>query len=224
LPEPVCPECGKTFDPADPTSYRGGPAAPWYRRAAGPPRRWHSALAIIATIFVVWETSLPSLQVFPLTCLFWLGWLLLVLVVLPLDYLLHAVASWRCLQEPEDLPSRLRTGSRRAWATFPLCGLIMLSVWLYPWPALIRFQLSRSAFEDILTSGKACQNQFVGLVYVESVERFDDEVTFFGTGWAIFNNHGLLYKPVGKPASDYNPDFVVRRHLGGSWYLAYIEF
>ena len=61
LKEPVCPECGRGFDPADPGTFVG-PIPRWVLRADRPLKRWQVAAAF-AVPFLVWCAEAANVQV-----------------------------------------------------------------------------------------------------------------------------------------------------------------
>jgi hypothetical protein len=61
LPESVCPECGRAFDPDDTSTYRHGPWRPRWRRRTGPPKAWHLWGLTMVVLLALVDLSLPGI-------------------------------------------------------------------------------------------------------------------------------------------------------------------
>jgi len=226
LPKAMCPECGEAFDPADPATYRVDPKTRWYWRWAGPPRRWHSVIAIGLTAFILLDVSSPGVSALCgalgemawLLC--WVVGMFLLLYLLPINYLVHLAASLRCRKEPGELPPRMGMRSCRGWLLAPICGVLVVTAVYFAWPALIRFHVSRSAFEAVVGSGRECSGEFVGLYYIERVNYHPDGVTYFETGTIMMDAAGILYNPTDNPSGAYDSALRIIRRLGAGWSVA----
>jgi len=78
----------------------------------------------------------------------------------------------------------------------------MLSSVRYPWPLVVRFRLSRSAFERAVVdyrAGRFTAGQWVGLYYVQAVEQVVDSLgaskIWFETGDSFGDPVGFEYDP-----------------------------
>ena len=83
LPTPRCPECGREFDPLDPSTMNMGRELTAFARWALGPLRWHvNLVSWLAMLFALWVARLPGGQVRHSSSLwiliglgvFWLGW------------------------------------------------------------------------------------------------------------------------------------------------------
>ncbi|UCG34501.1 MAG: hypothetical protein JSU68_07630 [Phycisphaerales bacterium] len=192
-----CPECGRRFDPADPTTY--GPRRRW--RLAGPPSRWECLAIGALTISGLVGASGPARWESQMSCSgacaavpLWAG-----LVVV---YAVRLVAVLRDAGRAEGtLEDEQRTRSLR-WVVLPLCVLLILSSLLYSWPLMVRFHLNRPAFEAAVKefeAGEFTAGQWVGLYHVNrATRRFPAErpkMVFFETGSSLTYPFGFEYDP-----------------------------
>ena len=211
----VCPECGRRFDPADPTTY--GPRRRW--RPAGPPSLLECLACGLLALYVLLEASGPPRWGSTVTCVVAFVavplWLVLVaFYVVRLLAVLRDAGRARC--DPDD---EQRTRSLR-WVVLPLCVLLILSSFLYPWPLMVRFNLSRSAFDALLKdyeAGEFTAGQSVGLYYVHGAfEGYPYErpgAVAFQTWSGFSENAGFVYDP--------NPGHPTDRgtvRVAPSWY------
>ena len=214
LPGPMCPECGRTFNPGDPKTFQDT-SKPWpWRREPGPPGRQHMVIVIAMTAIALATCSSPG-QSLGLSCAY-----LLVVPVLGLalvvDYVraimttIRAGPAWR-----ESLPSPRRI--ERAWWITPVCLALIASPMLYPWPAWIRFRVSQSAFERIVEAGTTPSRPSIGLYYVRDVQRLGNGVVYFETGHHGIDTAGFLYIP--NSASIRNTDLYTRARLTKFWHI-----
>jgi hypothetical protein len=193
----LCPECGRRFDPADPSTY--GPRRRW--RPARPPSLLECLACGLLATYVLLNARGParwgSAWTWVLTFASVPFWLVLVAfyVVRLVAVLRHAV---RAQGHPQD---EQRTRSLR-WVVLPLCVLLILSSFLYPWPLRVRFNLSRPAFDALLKgyeAGEFAPGQSVGLYYVYGAfERYPYErpgAVAFQTWSGFSENAGVVYDP-----------------------------
>lgn len=218
----VCPECGRSFLANDPTTYwiRGG-APPW-RYWAKPPSLW-SILPLIA--LAVWEfyaTSLPGFmeQLWPAIIAFVT---IFVVGLSGLVYILRAVGFSQ--DRPRAAMDRSKLGRRRRWrwAVLPLFVVMMISIALFQWPLLLRFEMSRPAFDEMqqqLEAGASPPASDVWLgFYRVSIENVDGEPVYLPRGTRFGTRFGFVR---GSPTSK---DLHATRSLGGGWkVVSYIRY
>lgn len=184
LHENRCPECGRGFDPADRSTFLCGPTMGSWRSLARPPSVVECAVAsILGLIFVCGSSSpayLESPLVFFATCL---GGPLFGMIVLA--YVIRLFLTFEGRREIRFAPAHSHRHPRRRWCYTPFVILIVGSVFVYPWPLVIRFLLSRSAFHTAVVqiqSGQFVSPCYVGLYYVENAalgsSASDDGVQF----------------------------------------------
>jgi hypothetical protein len=180
LPENICPECGRGFDPADPASWwdRTWPrSARMWRRWLGPLPLWHKALTIISTVllldFLIWPyRRMDDVQVVQL-----IG-AVAFLIGLFLSYLLRKRAAQLCLiygwapEAGEHVVCKSRT--------VLICGVLLsASVVLAPVVMSARVLLSMPFLEykarQLNRAGLSDNRpQIVGLFLVKRVGRLAD--------------------------------------------------
>lgn len=189
LLKPRCPECGWSFDPVNLDSY-----GPRVVPGRSPPDNAECLIAAGIAVYVLYAVSaIPhgNSPQFPLdTCM--LG--LLALFV----FYTYAVRVLTALVMMNSRTTR-PYGARRPWrwAVPPICGLLVLSAMMSPWPLYVRFWLSRSSFETAVQqykTGTYRNGGWVGLYYVQSAYRSGSEY-MFTTGDRFFGEVGFVYCP-----------------------------
>ncbi|MEZ6086324.1 MAG: hypothetical protein R3E58_20770 [Phycisphaerae bacterium] len=82
-------------------------------------------------------------------------------------YIVRLGTYW--LDRIRDRNRDAQRGSRRAWFVIPVCTLLVISIFVYPWPLVVRFKLSEAAFNQAVEdyqAGAFSSDQWVGLYYV----------------------------------------------------------
>ena len=153
LPSQVCPECGRWFDPNDPSTYGKSDAWAW-RRWARPPSLGECIGVALLTLMGVVGASGPAqwgAHEICFNCLLGIPlWLSLNAV-----FILRAVSSAHARQRAgRDIRPAPRR-HRGRWIVSPVCVLLVLSTFEYPWPLMVRFRLSQAAFEAAVAEVKA---------------------------------------------------------------------
>lgn len=231
LPEPRCPECGLAFDPNDPDSF-GPLAGPrWMRHWRASPQVWHVVLVITATLLSSLPHSLllsppyghfssQKIENAPYELLDWLAQLAKpFLGLVCIDYLLRmrACGSVQTLQPGSSRGSPVSRSSQWRWWVTPICCVLLLSMPLYPWPRIMRFQLSRPAFERVMIAYR--QNpqavtapRWVGLYYVRYIYSYGPGHAAFGIDYVRGDTWGIVYDRAAAQRG-------VLGDLGWGWYV-----
>lgn len=218
LPEPVCPECGRGFDPSDPWSFRDAAKRGFGVRLIGPPGRWHRRIVVALTATLLCDVSSPG-YFFGITCLY-PPLALIVLLVITIQYVIRLATT--LYNQPAGRGSQRKRAQnqvhRRQWLVTPVCLLLVASLLAYPWPTWIRFQVSRPAFERIVRGGKTTNKpELVGVYLVRSIESYQNGTVFLETGDSgLFGASGFMYLP---PNATYQSPHPETR-LAHSWYIA----
>ena len=217
LPGRHCPECGRGFDPADPsTTNAGGPLGWWGRRVLRPIgwRTFAAALAPMALVF--WVATDPQL--------YYMGAEYFVcaagLAAVPLAWLARWVARhvvvFRCGQPPSALVADGRRW-RGLWAAAGLCVLVVA----FKVPMRVAFLAWRPAFERL--AAEALANPSAPLAGRRIGPYQVIEVTDYGTPGAPIllirtsdGGGGFRYSPAGPAHYGYNPGD--EGHLWGAWH------
>jgi len=191
LESSICPECGRSFDPRDPRTYRDPTRAAkrlleYFRKPPPPILR---LMTVAVTIAALAERSGPGLNM-GVFCMVWIPAALFLMVVVAefIGRVIVVLATHR-----QGLPRKL-TG-RLGWLITPACLLLIASAVLYPWPTLVRFQLSRKAFEDAIITSIPPSGRRVGLYWVARVNKYADGCVFFETATDFFDSGGFVYVP-----------------------------
>ncbi len=202
LPGETCPECGCWFNPQDPTTYQIGPRKSLGWHLAQPPGLRAclliSALTICGLIMASapaqWEVAIRFCCLMSTAVPVWL-WIAARAVVSLIVDLRDAKGATQRRSQPAPRSRWPRTVSL-------VCVLLVFFSFLYPWPLILRFSLSRSAFEAALKEfqeGKYIGDRRIGLYYVHSVSSSGNanhpNTVAFQTGWSIIDPIGFEYDP-----------------------------
>jgi hypothetical protein len=176
LPKPVCPECGRAFDPANRLTYYNS-IDTWARQMQNmirPPGRLHCG-AVLITTFILLAMMASGLGRVPfrhddevtLAALVWL----LVLPLATVDVVSRRVYVGR-LQRRGLLASGRRPG-RWAWLLAPIC-MLLVTIAMFVSPFELRLLISRPFLEykasRVQESGRADSTPgVVGLLWVSRV-------------------------------------------------------
>lgn len=219
LPTQTCPECGRWFDPRDPTTFRVGSKTPDWRRWARPPSMTECVLIAAMTIYALVGASGPERWDAQGICFVSLVgaplWLTIAIVAS-----LRALACWYDRERPtRDYAARPHR-SRFRWFVAPICVLLVLLTFVYPWQLKLRFGLSRSAFETALAEQRAgtfTGGRWVGLYHVKRAfpapRKSAPAVVKFETGYSIFDPTGFEFDP----SPNHVETFITVR-VAPSWY------
>jgi len=225
LSQPICPECGRPFDPQNPHTYKDL-NTPWaLSHWATPPPLWHiipiaafTALRLLARSRVeqafnsftpiLGNPSLKNYIALMIVCLF------------SVLYVLHIVAYLRArkfLSAAKARPSRSR---RWRWAITPLCTALIVSAFIIPWPLRLRFTLSKNILEQTAQSilnrtPTNTSRQYMGLYRVHFVSQTGLNRVIFTTGTYKGAPAGLMYDPTLATDPD-GPDLF---RLSDNWYV-----
>lgn len=205
LPVPRCPECGRAFDPNDPNSFGPRPVPQWLRYWLEDPPSWQIGV-VIGVFFLclvlhalVWPSSdgLELVRVFQV----------LILSVVLIEYTMRLcvgavfpIARWA-------FGWREGTRRRRRWRWYaaPACCVLTIVSWVCPLPSIVRFQLSRPAFEAAYRANRKDWQSFpsprrVGLYYVDSLYTYNGFAAFhissWGASWTIIYNQVKMERGV----------------------------
>lgn len=215
LPEAICPECGRAFNPDDPTTYRDKPAVPMWRRWATPPGIWHTFGVLAVTLLALDGLSRPTgalfgLSGFPPCCVMFTAGPLLMAI-----YGVRAVATYLDrLRAEHDRAEQSRTKTWR-WLVTPVCLGLVISAFVGNWPLHLRFAASQAALEAeakrLLARTPANANlvrdtrydRFIGLYLVDFVRVNQKRRTvYFFTDPGLIDPVGFVCGPQGAAAVD----------------------
>ncbi|MCA9256244.1 MAG: hypothetical protein KDA33_11440 [Phycisphaerales bacterium] len=145
----VCNECGRSFDPADSSTFRrlsDDVALPSWRLMARPPTMWTIGPLLACLVLLFYELSAPGAGV-QACMVYFVGALIL----------WYCVADWfrrlAACREDAARAAMDRARSRHGvWRWFALPAIMMaaLSMCVVNWPLRLRFALSQAAFERVV--------------------------------------------------------------------------
>ncbi len=212
LTEHRCPECGRPFNPADPTSYRTGIDnddlyRPWLR----PPSSWLNGWAAIAAYALLMAASVPGMDQFSAF------WACVVGAFSGVCWLFRLIQHLSSRFYFKGKGVELEPFDRR-WSTVPLLALAVMLLLASDAPLQFRVLLSRPSMDrfasDALSRKIASQSdRWIGLFPARQIDGKENGVGFgvAGTGW--FRVYGELryFPPDCVPSLDW-------KHLQGNWY------
>ncbi len=217
LGDPICPECGRSFDPDDATTFGPGTTSRFWQRCARPPTAidcWFLAgLCSYALVTASGASRRSSdLDILPILMLpLWAGAIAMYLV----RFTASLREALRATAPPQSRKHRWR------WMVMPLCVLLPVSSFLYPWPLMLRFRLSQEAFDTAVKdyrAGSFTRRRWVGLYYVKgaytTARGSQSTMVCFATEQnASGGDIGLEYDPL--PGHAMDPKDV---EVAPSWY------
>lgn len=164
-----CPECGRHIDPLNATTFNDGASPSGWRRWAKPPSRAEClTIGILTLLGVVGASGPAGWGAGNVCCAGVFGYPLC--LGLTVVYVMRAIAVYRDRDRARlDL---VRQRSTRNWAVLPVCLSIVVSTVITPWPMILRFRASESAFNETLKDyqlERYKKGKWVGLYYVKSV-------------------------------------------------------
>ena len=214
LPSPICPECGRGFDPGNVATY-GDPSRPLWLGLSRPPRRWPYWLAVWGAMAILFALSSPGM-LSPVSLAVALGVLALIATdhVAPLIFL-----GWMRLRRKSVVQLHPAWRNKRRWLRLLAFAVLVGAAALYPWPAWLRFQLGRAAFVEVVNSksGRTPWTR-IGLHIVGRVARTGDGMVFFETGEEFPKSYGFLYVPGPPPGSGSN--LQIQHSMSSDWHIA----
>jgi len=198
LPKPVCPECGREFDPADPATFKdtGKPRSLWrtgigspefWSLFAAPPPMWEIVVTAIMAAQAINLGSIPfgnaSLDITGLVGILTPCLVLLVVPVVVTSYVVRSIAVRRANRPITSAAGAALRRRRWRWLVLPACIMLAASVIVYPWPLRVRFALSRRSFERTANSAlngtlKRRDYQWIGLYRVGNIHIEAGQVDF----------------------------------------------
>lgn len=216
LVENVCPECGSPFDPNRSLSYEVPSRTSDEVRSGKPPGLFHILICAGATIILLSDFSIPGTSQS-----FWLsGGACFAVFLLAVDWMLRLITRRRLLVQPLKY-------DRRNWIWIPLLVAILLSSFWYPWPAYVRFQLSKHDFEQLVTDPALLPSttpQMIGAYRVRAVRCEDDGCVYLDVGVDVYNRRtaGFWFVPSGSPSSKRSR--YLHHKLDENWYIGFKGF
>jgi len=217
LTETRCPECGRAFDPTNPTTF-------WHERVPGRVgRAWLKApgwplntAAVLAGLAMLASDSVPG-GYWWLFLLALLGWLVIGAV-----WFVGLVVGL-LLARYYRRPFREQSARWRRWGLAPAVAAVAAALVALHVPLRTTFWLSRSAMDrlaqQVMNSAPgapASPDRWVGLYYATRIERWRDGMRFEipDTGFSDSAN-GFVYSPNGRPE-----EYVSRPWpFDGPWYI-----
>jgi hypothetical protein len=219
LTEARCPECGRPFDPADPTTM-------WHDRVPGrvgrfflkPPGWPLNTATILVGLMMLVAASGPGTY-FGLFALALLAWL--VIVTAWFVRFLVSLALIRYYRRP----FREQLARWRRWGLAPAVAAATAGLLAFDVPLHVTLGLSRSAMDRLAQhvmslppDAPATPDQWVGLYYATRIERCPGGMRFTIPGSGLFAPCGFVYSPSG-PASKTRDFFCPV--LSGPWYVSH---
>jgi hypothetical protein len=217
LPQPRCPECGRTFNPADATTFNPGRPVPRYAAWAVGPISWPIYfIAIAACAVTLWRARLPGIT-FSWKSPTIIGWAGLATV-----WLLWPLARRLVLRHHGWPAVVIKPMGKRYWIV-PLVIAAMIATTATRLPKNLAFRASRPSLDrlaaDVLANPQArFANRWVGLFHAKNIRGLpgnsgikltveDDDMQF---------KAGFVYLPHVNPK---NPAWKTYVYIGDGWWM-----
>ncbi len=214
LPNRICPECGLTFDPQDLSSYHTPVWPDRLRRYGRPPLKKHTWILVAVVLLVFIDVSRPGPSKFIPPIISPVG--IALLAWLSIDWILRLIVRRIAKQMPDTPPPN----PTRSWLCLPVLLVILLSFKIYPWPAYLRFQLSRSAFEHAVQDMPLIADpagEYIGWHRVFDIRENPDGCIFFDLGGGYLRKSGFWFIPTDAPMV--SGKSYTRHELIENWYI-----
>lgn len=228
LESPVCPECGRQFDPSNPITYTHRSHRDICYRWIHPPRNWLRYILIGWAVVVLLLATDPGSPIYDVPSVliagpnYWVRSVPTIRLSLAMGFICLAIALQHAAMR------KLRKRSRKLgvappdsplmkWWWAPLCVSLVLSIAVYSWPIWIGFQLSRSSLEAVakrqlaIGTGKLGR-QNCGIYSLDGVLIYplEHDVAFLSVDGKRYS--GFIYSP----DPTWERDFAHR--LGKHWH------
>ncbi len=210
----VCPECGLPFEPDDPETYHTPSLPNWIRKNSHPPRKRYVWCFFIVLLLTILDVSSPG-HAHLAICL-WTPACVLAIFFLSLDWVLKVIAR----RVAQELPGVKDSEPLRRWLWTPIMIAVVISLLMYPWPAYLRFQLSKVAMEKAINNPPAIahpESVQIGFFWVQRVTKNLDGSVFFETGVKFLDMSGFLYVPAS--SLPLMGDYYLDHKLTENWYI-----
>ncbi len=218
LSENICPECGFAFDPTNPESYVSA-SRPSKLNAFGrtpkpfPPGKIATCIFLVIVIALLFDFSNPGHS--SLDGCIWMVAAIFAVVYFLISWATRFV-SWLIVKDTPQTPPR---ESIRKWAVIPMLLCLLMTNWLYPWPAYIRFHLSKSAFDTAVKQSTTISSQApqkIGLFLVRWSRIEPNGDVFFEVGTRMIDSYGFWY--IAKEPPSLVGDSYTEHKLADHWY------
>jgi len=199
LTEPRCPECGRPFDPADPTTFWRdrvpGRVGRFFLKAPGWPL---DGVAVLGGLTMLVSDSAPGgyFALFTLAVRLWL--------VIGAAWLVRLGVN-SALTRYYRQAFREQLARWRRWCLAPAVAAVTAGLVVARVPLHVTFWLSRSAMDRLAQQvmnappdAPAPPDQWVGLYHAKWIERCGDEMRFEIPGTVPFGQGGFVYSPSGR--------------------------
>lgn len=187
LPEPRCPECGRTFDLKDPRSFRSGSLSRLSLYWLSPPGKFSKWMTLLPSAALIISQAYPE-GVFMLDILGFFGWFLL------LAWWLVRLIIW-CVASLITGFEHHRPGTAPAWAKTPLIFAILIVCIFLRLPLYATFLVSLPSMSRIaqqsVNSGAPPKMSWIGIYPVERIEVIAGGMRFIVSGTGFMNQGAL---------------------------------
>jgi hypothetical protein len=221
LIENRCPECGRSFDLADPRTFakrlRPHAIICWLSQPLGWPTHTFVSLVGILTIYSV---SVPG-GYFGLELLSGLGWLGAGFI-----WLFRIVSRGVIIKWYGSLPEA-KWGQSHSWIVAPLLFFFFFFIARSSLAIQLGFRISKPAMDRLVreTTGlppnSKLSDRWVGIYFAEGIETLPGGVRFFIRGSGFIDRDGFAYSSQPLPTNDGDDKYTPLRN---GWYLWHWKF
>ncbi len=219
LPENRCPECGRSFDPADPRTMRTSGSPGKVVQFLLTPPGWPMFISVgVATLFSIVAGAAPGGYsiVEVIAFMSWLGaavcWL-------------FRVVLYSILTSSYENTWQISDRTLKRWLVMPLTLIITIALLVGHVPLYVAFWLSRSSMEalakEVVNGSKSNPPaQWVGLFRVQNITNTETGMRFIVSHSGFLDRGGFEWSATALPEEGSEK----RSHLGGPWYTWIDDF
>lgn len=216
LSEHRCPECGRVFDPADPRTMRTQRSPGKIAQFLLKPPGWPSHAAVATTVLLSLVACSAPGGYFGLAMLAGALWIAVAFSWWSRGFLYSVLRR----KYKKDWPVSNRTSMR--WLVMPLALVVSVVLVVCNVPLHLAFWVSRPSMEalakEVINGAKPqLPAQWVGVFYVESIEKTETGMRFIVSDTGILDHAGFEWSAMALPENGSER----RSHFDGSWYTWY---
>jgi hypothetical protein len=213
LPTPRCPECGREFDPANPTSMNmGRELTPLMKWVLGPIRNTVRLASWAAIVVALWYARLPGQRVRSSASIY----VLILLGTLWLTWPILRTFMGRRFGWPTSL---LLNGQRQRFLVGIALLLSAVAIW-YQLPLKLAMYISQPAMDrmarEVMDSGQPYgKNRWVGIYPARRIKAVPGGVRFTTEDSDVTYKAGFIYLPNVDPKKT---NWKSYKYVGGGWW------
>lgn len=170
-----CPECGREFHPGDSSTFATPALGSSWRKWAVPPTNGECLWTAVFGLYTLYCASCPSSYPCGRGAIGAMICSAPIWIPLLVAYLVRRFASSKAAALDSDEPTASKSESRSGrwrWRLLPFFVVLVLTSLVHPWPLVLRFEISRSAFDAAYADARSGQfrgSRRVGLYHASLI-------------------------------------------------------